>query len=211
MRRLGAAPAIAAALLIAAATSSAGADSITPVALTIRIAAVARLHQPLSVTVGVSADPSVLDTRTAPLRIRVKLAGECGGEFPDTSGTTLLDQQLSPQPAAGQPYAASATGSGKPSAYGVQTVCVYLEEEGDNRQFATDTSEQVVVSKPCTTSAARYDRVVRMLARARRRLRRDRHAGHGVTKDRRAVAKDRRVVAKDRRVARRTCGPGVRL
>jgi hypothetical protein len=176
--------------------TAAVADDITPVGLAVRVAGTARLHRPLTVSVGVTADPSVLDTRTAPLRIRVKLAGECGGEFADTPGTVLLDKRLSPQPAYGRAYSASATGKGKPRAYGLQTVCVYLEEEGDDRQFATDNSLQVDVSKRCTTSAARYDRAVRALRRA---------------SGARAVRKARHRRLGARRVARRACGPGVPL
>jgi hypothetical protein len=193
VRRLAAA----AALITVGTTTPAGADSITPVQFTITIAPVARLHRPLSITVGVSADPSVLDTRTAPLRIRVKLADECGGEFPDTPGTILLDEQLKPQPAYGVAYSATARGAGRPGSYGVKSVCVYLEEEGDNRQFATDTSYQVDVSKPCTVAAAHYDKAVRALERARRRGRR--------------VATARRVTVAHRKAARRACGPGVPL
>jgi hypothetical protein len=164
----------------------AGADSFTPVRLAITIAPVARLHQPLKVNVGVSADPSVLDNATGALRIRVKLAQECGGTFSSTPGVTLLNQQLRPQPATGRAYAAKASGSGKPNRYGDQTVCAFLEESGDNRMFANDTSNQVNVSRKCTAAAARYDT-------ARRR-----HARASTIKD-------------DRRAARRACGPGVPL
>lgn len=188
----------------------AGADSFTPVTLAVTIAPVARLHQPLKITVAVGADAGVLDVRTAPLRIRVKLATECGGEYADTPGTILLDRLLSPQPATGQPYAALATGSGRPAAYGAQTVCVFLEEEGDQRQFASDTSTQVNVSKRCTARAAGYDAARRSLARAQRQLRR----GHGAAarrRLRRIVATRRASVGTARRAARKACGPGVAL
>ena len=118
---------------------------------------VARLHAPLAVTVRVSADPSALDTRTAPLRVRVKLAGECGGTFQYTTGVVLLDKRLNPQPNTGRAYSAVARGSGKPMAYGTQVVCTWLEEEGDDRVFASDQSIQTNVSKACTSAAARYD------------------------------------------------------
>jgi hypothetical protein len=61
--------------------AAAAADSFTPVRLAIDVAPVARLHQPLKINVDVTADPSVLDDATGPLRIRVKLAGKCGGSF----------------------------------------------------------------------------------------------------------------------------------
>jgi hypothetical protein len=165
---------------------TAGADSFTPVRLAIHVTPVARLHHPLKIKVGVSADPSVLDNATGPLRIRVKLAKECGGSFSTTSGVKLLDKRLNPQPATGRAYAASASGSGKPTRYGQQTVCTFLEDSGDNRMFANDTSSQVNVSRKCTAAAARYDTARRRHARKSR-------------------------LRSDRRAARRACGPGVTL
>ncbi|MGZ4187711.1 MAG: hypothetical protein ACXVFQ_05580 [Solirubrobacteraceae bacterium] len=164
----------------------AGADSFTPVRLAIKIAPIARLHQPLKVSVDVSADPSVLDNATGPLRIRVKLAQECGGTFSSTPGVTLLDQQLRPQPSTGRPYDAAASGSGKPTRYGDQTVCAFLEETGNDRMFANDTSNEVNVSRKCTTAATTYD------------VARRRHARQS-------------TLDADRRAARRACGPGVPL
>jgi hypothetical protein len=209
----GAAPAAVAAGvagLLALTSTPVAADSFTPVTLAITVAPVARLHQPLKITVAVSADAGVLDTRTAPLRIRVKLATECGGAYAYTPGTLLLDRVLSPQPATGQPYTAQATGSGRPRSYGVQTVCVFLEEEGDDRQFATDTSNQVDVSKPCTVRAGRYDAARRALARARRELR---GARTGTTRARlgRLVAKRAATAKAGRRAALKACGQGVVL
>jgi hypothetical protein len=134
----------------------------------------------------VSADPGALDNRTGPLRVRVKLASECGGTYQYTSGPVLMDQRLAPQPTTLRAYAATATGHGKPTAYGQFTVCTWLEEEGDNRDFATDQSLQVNVSRSCTLAAARYDA-------ARRHHRR------------------KSVLTADRRRARTACGPGVTL
>jgi hypothetical protein len=137
---------LAGALAIAAAIPAlAGADSFTPVSLSIRVAASAHVGSRLPITVGVTADPGVLDTRTAPLRVLGKLAPECGATFATTPGTVLINRRLSPQPATGRPYVASATGSGRPRRRGVQTVCVWLAEEGDGRVFASDQSDQVDV------------------------------------------------------------------
>jgi hypothetical protein len=163
----------------------AGADSFTPVRLQITIAPVARLHKALAITVHVSADASVLDDRDGPMRMHVTLAQECGGTFAHTPGVVLIDKELSPQPTTGRAYSAVVQGSGKPNAYGVQTVCAYLDD--DYETFATDTSEQVDVSKACTTEAASYD------------------------KDRRARHHSRAKVAAAKRAARRACGPGVPL
>ncbi|HEY2160152.1 MAG TPA: hypothetical protein VGH24_02510 [Solirubrobacteraceae bacterium] len=183
-------PAWGAAALVALAAAVpagvAGADSFTPVRLTIDVAPVARLHKPLAITVRVSADAGALDTRTAPLRIRVKLSNECGGSFAYTTGVVLLDKELSPQPSTGHAYSALASGSGRPSTYGSKVVCTYLEEEGDNRMFANDESIETNVSKACTTAAARYDTVRRTHRRKSR-------------------------IAAARRAARRACGPGVSI
>jgi len=178
-------PALAVAVAAAAAlpTSLAGADSFTPVRLSIRVAPVARRHVPLPITVRVSADPGVLDTRTAPLRIRVKLARECGGTYRYTRGVVLLDKRLHPQPTTGQPYSAVTRASGRPRRYGVMTVCVFLDEEGDQRTFASDQTTQVDVSKACTRAAARFDAA----------------RGAGAS------------AGSLRRKARRACGPGVKL
>jgi hypothetical protein len=186
---------LAAAAAIAGAAGTcvvAHADSFTPVRLAITVAPVARLHQPLAVTVRVSADPGVLDTRTAPLRAQVKLAGECGGTYRHTDGVALLDKRLHPQPTTGHAYHGGATGSGRPNSYGVQTVCVWIDEEGDNRTFASDQSVQVNVSRRCTNAAARYDAL-------RRNGRR------------RPTGRRRRALLAARRAARHACGPGVRL
>jgi hypothetical protein len=177
-----AAAAVAAASTPIIATSGAG--NFVPVRLVIRIAHVARLHKPLKISVRVSADSGVLDTRTARLRVEARLATECGGSFQTTPGVRLLNQILRPQPRTGAAYTAAARGTGRPTSYGVKTVCVYLEEAGDNRVFASDQSVQLNVSRSCTLAAARYDS-------ARRR----RASGLGA----------------DRRAARRACGSGVAL
>jgi hypothetical protein len=133
----------------------------------------------------------------------------------------LIDAQLDPQPATGQPYTATARGAGKPIAYGHKAVCAFLEEEGDNRMFANDTVDppMVDVSKPCTVAAGRYDAAAnagrydaaaKSLARAKRQLR---HAKPRANRARlkKLVAKRSKTVARDRRSARAACGPGVPL
>lgn len=145
MRRPVGAVLVGLAVLVPAAVAVA--DSFNPVVLTTTIASRARLHKSLPIKVTVTADPGVLDTRTAPLRIEVKLASECGGVFQYTPGVTLLNKQLNPQPATGRAYSATARGSGKPNQIGEQTVCEWLAEEGDGRVFASDQSIQVDVKR----------------------------------------------------------------
>lgn len=208
---VAAAAATAVAGMLALAGATAGADSFTPVTLTITIAPVARFHKPLRIAVAVTADAGVLDTRTTPLRIQVKLATECGGVYSYTPGTVLLDQELHPQPNTGQPYSARATGSGRPASYGVQTVCAFLDQGGSyDLQFATDTSNEVDVSRPCTARAGRYDAAIRALARAERRLR-DTHTRTARARPLRLVRKRKASARADRRAARKACGPGVPL
>jgi hypothetical protein len=187
---------VATAGLLAATASGAGADSFTPVQLNIAVAPVARLHALLAIRVAVTADPGVLDGSEGPLRMEVKLAPECGGTFQTTPGTTLVNVPLAPQPATGRSYAGQVKGSGRPSAYGVQTVCAFLQDTDIGRVYANDESQQVTVSRSCTSAASRYDA-------AQRRLRRTRRA---------AVRRRlKRTVARERTRARRACGPGVAL
>lgn len=184
---------LAAFLAAALPASLAGADSFTPVRLTITVPPIARLHVPLAVTVRVSADPGALDTRSGPLRVHVKLASECGGTYQYTSGAVLLDKPLSPQPSTGRAYSAVARGAGRPLAYGVQTVCTWLDD--DNRMFESDQSVQVNVSPSCTHAAARYDSLRRSRPRPGAAARRRRQ----------------RALAAAQRSARKVCGPGVPL
>lgn len=197
-------------LVLGAAPEAVSADSLSPVRMQVNVTAVARLDRPLPVTVTVSADPGALDVRSGPLRARVKLAaGECGSGFDQTSGVTLLDGALTPQPDPGEPYQGSASGGGRPAGYGVRTVCVYLQD--DYQQFASDTSDlSVKVSQRCTVSADSYDRTAAALAQARRALNR----AHGAVARRRVkrmVGQRRIAAAAQESRARTACGAGVTL
>jgi hypothetical protein len=188
----------------------AAADSFTPVRLTTALAPVARLRARLPVTVTVSADPGVLDGHLGLLRIAVKLAPECGGTFETTPGVTLMDSPLSPQPAAGQAYSATASGSGRPQQYGVQVICTFLEDTGVDRVYANDESGQVDVSGPCTAAGRHFDAAQRALDRARRQLR-DSRPGAKRRRLQRIVKARTRVLRRDRRQGVAVCGRGVKL
>jgi hypothetical protein len=201
--------ALAAGLLVVTALSAA--DSFTPVRMSITVASVARRHAPLKIRVQVTADPDSLNTSgEGPVRIEVKLAGECGGDFQNTSGDTLLNQRLKPQPSAGKPYSATANGSGHPRDFGVRTVCAYVEDTAVGRVYANDESLTVNVSRRCTEAGTRYDAAKRALMRARRRLRHA-HTRSARRRDRRVVARRRRGLAKARRRGVAACGRGVPL
>jgi hypothetical protein len=191
-------------------TGSAAADSYTPIRMTTHVTPVARAHAPLKTTVSVSADPGVLDVAQGSLLVQVKLAAECGGSFQTTPGIALVNAPLTPTPRSGQAYSGSASGSGRPTAFGTQTLCVFLEDSAVGRVFANDESSLVNVSRPCTTGAARYDTAQTALTRVERRLRRTERAA---TRRRlkRTIAQRRRTANRDRRAARKACGTGVAL
>jgi hypothetical protein len=139
--RLTSAALAAAALIV----GTAAADSFTPVRLDIHVESTARVHEALHIKVAVSADAGALDNRFGPLRIEVKLARECGGDFQHTRGFRLLDKLLRPQPAIGHAYSAVATSARRPQARGRKAVCAFLEEAGDHRVWAHDESLAVKV------------------------------------------------------------------
>jgi hypothetical protein len=207
---LAAALTAAVAALLGPAVSHAPADSFTPVQLNIAVAPVARLHAPLAISVRITADPSVLDGSEGPLRMEVKLASECGGTFETTPGTTLLNAALAPQPATGKAYTGRVKGSGRPTAYGAQTVCAFLQDTDIGRVYANDESTQVTVSMPCTAAASAYDRARAALNRARKQLR---HSKRPAVRRRlaRTIAARKRTAARDRRRAAAACGRGVAL
>lgn len=210
MRRRIAAASLAIVSLLAVAAATAGADSFTPVTLSLRVTPIARLGAALPVMVTIHADPGVLDTGSGPMRMQIKLAPECGGDFQHTAGVTLMDQALTPQPTTGRAYQGTLTSSGRPAAYGAQTVCAYLEDSTVGRVYANDESGSVNVSAPCTAAGRRYDAAFRALSRARRSLRRTHgHAARG--RARRLVARRGRAVSADRRHGVAACGPGVAL
>lgn len=202
--------ALGAMLTVVAVCAVASADSFTPVTMNIGVTPIARLSVPLHVKVSVRADPGVLDTADGSLRVKVKLASECGGSFEATSGVTLVNAPLTPQPTVGKAYAGSASGSGRPVAYGTRTVCSYLEDTGSDRVYANDESVTTDVTPACTAAGHTYDRALRLLRAAQRSLRRARTRAARL-RDRRLVARRRRTVTTARRRGVAACGPGVPL
>jgi hypothetical protein len=125
-------------------------DSFTPVVLATTLAPVLHVGTKVPIRVKVTADASVLDIRDSPLKVEVALASECEGTFAATQmiGLALMNRPLSPQPAAGRAYSATAaTTWNAPKHTGTQTVCVWLVQESDQRVFASDQSLTVQVAK----------------------------------------------------------------
>jgi hypothetical protein len=187
----------------------AGADTFTPVSVSLSFTPVARLHARFRVRARITADAGVLDVAQQPVRIGVKLATECGGDYEHTPGAAVLNKHLEPQPATGRAYAATISGWGRPTAYGPRTLCMFIEDSV-GRVYANDESDQLNVSEPCTAAGGRYDRDHRSLKRARRRLRHA-HSSSARRRWRRAVARDKRALARDRRKGVTACGRGVPL
>lgn len=160
-----------AALLIVAAT--AGAALIEPVTIT----ATAPEPQlvagtPFKLEIAVEAEPGALAIVAQPLRVRVKLAPECGGSFIGTPGPAAFEQGL-PAPAAGAAYKQLVTGKVTAAGPGPEVVCAFLEDATE-RQFATDTEEEVTV---LAAGAARKQcsAATRQLTTAKRKLKRLEH------------------------------------
>lgn len=201
-------------VLAAGALAPAGvavADSFTPVTIGISVAPIARRGAALPLRVALHADPGVLDSGgDGPMRMEVKLAPECGGDFQHTPGTVLMNLALAPQPSTGRAYDGTLTARPRPSAYGVQFVCAYLEDSTVGRVYANDESLSINVSAACTTAGQRYDAAARALTRAQRTLRRARGRARRA-RDGRLVAARRRALAGARRRGVAACGRGVTL
>lgn len=195
--------------ILAAPSSLAAADSFTPVTVALHYTPIARLHAKFQVKATINADPGVLDVAVQPVRIGVKLATECGSTYETTTGPAVLNQHLQPEPPVGRSYAATITGAGRPTAYGTETLCMFIED-AIGRVYANDESQQVTISKPCTIAGSRYDKHNKALTRAKRQLRhaKSKSARKRLTK---TVNKDKRTLGRDRRKGVAACGRGVVL
>ena len=125
--------------------ASATANSLSePVSIAASAPTSATVGTPFELAVVVEADPSALDIAAMPLRVRVKLAPECGGSFAGTAGPAAFEATL-PSPIPAGPYAQTFSGQVTESTAGTETVCAFLEDTQE-RQFATDTGVEVKVS-----------------------------------------------------------------
>ncbi len=178
--------ALSAALVLFAAVPAAARASDEPVSLTVTAPAGVASGIGFPVHVQVASDPGALGTATAPLRVRVKAAGECGATFDSTLGTVLVDAPLGPS--------GTAAATAVMHSFGTFTACAFLEQQGDDRLFAFDDSTSFAVTHGCTAFTQRA-------ATQRRRLRHLRSAerrAHGARR-----AKIARTVAKTRVTLRR--------
>jgi hypothetical protein len=160
----------AAALALVAAcafASSAWADGGEPVTMDVSVPGVVASGIGFPVRVTVTSDSGALSGATAPLRVRVKAATECGGTFDSTPGAVLLDAPLG----SNRTVAARAS----TTTFGTFTACAFLEQQGDDRLFAFDDSTSFAVTHGCTTFTRRAVTARRSLRKVRKA---QRHA-HG--------------------------------
>jgi hypothetical protein len=147
---------VAAASLLVLAGEAAAQDP--PVSISVKAPAVAPRGIAVPVRVRVTADPGALTYRAtgpAPLKVKVRLARECGATFETTSGQVLLDRTLRPKPRAHAAYERLFRVKRSLRQFGSWTACAYLEEQGDDRLWAFDATTQVDVTRRCTRTARR--------------------------------------------------------
>jgi hypothetical protein len=203
-------------LLIVAAT--AGAALLEPVTIT----ATAPEPQisagtPFKLEVAVEAEAGALAIAAAPLRVRVKLAPECGGSFAGTAGPAALEGTL-PAPGAG-PYKQLVSGKATAASPGTEVVCAFLEDATE-RQFATDTEEEITVlaagtvkqcgaaTRQLTTAKKKLKRLEHRIAKLKKQVKKA-HGAHRkalVRKLHKLRAHERKVMKRRQAAARKVAG-----
>jgi hypothetical protein len=209
------------ALLVLCAALGAGTAEgalIEPVTVTATGPGTVTAGTPFKLEVAVEAEANTLAIAAQPLHLRVKFAPQCGGSFAGTPGPAALDQVL-PAPTAAaykQNVVANVTASGS----GTEVVCTFLEDSTE-RQFATDTEEEITVltaaeaasrKHQCTSAKkqiAKAKRQNKRLAKRIRKVKRLEKSADGA--HRKALAKKlhtlrahQRKVAKRRKAAAKT-------
>jgi hypothetical protein len=175
MRRAAALAAVAAMLCLA---SSAWGDGGEPVTMDVNVPGVVASGIGFPVRVTVTSDKGALSGATAPLRVRVKAANECGGTFDSTPGPVLVDA----------PLASNGTVAGRATvtSFGGFTACAFLEQQGDDRLYAFDDTTTFAVTHSCTTYSRRVVATRAALKKVRGRMRHA-HGAHRAALARRAA------------------------
>lgn len=156
------------AALVAAGPAAAALEE--PVSVTATAPATVAAGTPFGLEVTVAAEPGALDIAAQPLLLRVRAAPECGGSFAGTEGPTLLDRTL-PAPSPGARYEQHVSATAKLGETGLETVCAFVEDSQE-RQFATDTEEELTVVPGCGVSGRRLAAINRKLRGSAHQLRR---------------------------------------
>jgi hypothetical protein len=161
-----------AALLIVAAT--AGAALLEPVTITATAPEPQQeAGRPFTLEVAVEAEAGALDIAVRPLRVRVKLAPECGGSFAGTAGPTAYEATLAGPPA-GAALKQTLNAKVTAASPGTEVVCAFLEDATE-RQFATDTEEEITVLaagavKQCAAATKQLQKAKKSLKRLEHRI-----------------------------------------
>jgi len=185
----------------------AGAALLEPVTVTASAPETAIVRTPFKLEVAVEAEAETLAIAAQPLRVLVKLAPECGGSFAGTEGPAALEATL-PAPGAGA-YSQTVTGKVTAASAGTEVVCAFLDD-AQERQFATDTEEEVTVlsrgaARQCAAGRKRLKASKRQLKRLERRIHKvKRQLPHAQGAHRKALAHKLRVLrAHERKVLKR--------
>lgn len=144
MRRFSAL-ALAGAGLIGGVVPAALAD-IDPVRVTVSAPAKVYVGSKATIRVTVDADKGAFAGSSAPIRVRARLARNCGSSYEGTTGRTVVDAALNPQPSSGSTLHAVATGKPKLTKRGTNSLCVFVTD-AEERQFAEDTDSTITVKK----------------------------------------------------------------
>jgi hypothetical protein len=141
------------------------AASAEPISLRVHAPERAAAHTAFDVRVAVVANAGALDIAAKPLRLQVRLAPACGATFAGTEGPTVMNRKLEPPPVADVRYDESFTGRAR-AGLGSYSLCAFLVQHGDGRQFATSVDTPVDVTKRCTKATRKLDRLERKLRHA---------------------------------------------
>jgi hypothetical protein len=164
MRRAAALTAFAAVAAVLALASSAWADGGEPVTMDVNVPGVVASGIGFPVSVKVTSGSGALSSATAPLRVRVKAATECGATFDSTPGAVLVDAHLGPS--------GTVAGRASTTTFGTFTACAFLEQQGDDRLYAFDDSTSFAVTHGCTIFTRRAVAARKALRKTRKAARR---------------------------------------
>lgn len=202
-----------------------GADAaLEPVTITPSVPTTVTAGVPFKLEVIVEAEAGAFDIAAQPLLLGLKLAPECGGSFVGTPSPPVLERTLPTVPA-GSAFSQLYVAEVSTAATGTETVCAFLQD-GQERQFATNTEAEVTVSsapsataagqKQCTESSGTLTATRRSLKRLNRRIaktRRHLHRTHGAPRKalrlklHKLRAKRHRLAKRRTRIARTAGGP----
>ncbi len=176
-----------------------------PVRLSVAVAPVVPAHVRVPLRVRVAADAGGFDPHAGTLRLRVRLAPLCGGDYEGTSGRTVIDRALRPQPASGAAYSAGLSARPRLRRFGRLLVCAFVTDD-EARQYATSVGVDLLVSARCTRATMVEASSRSALAGARRRLART-HGKRARARQRAQVDRLGRTLRADGRARARGCRP----